>query len=146
MRSGTRCRTVRDTRPLGCAAPSCQPFRSVAGWLRSCSSGLVLNFTGLAWLALPLLGIGAVFALITLPVEFNASRRGWQRLADLSLGRRAGAPRGAKAVSDAAALTYVAALVQALADYALLRHATHGRLPPAEAVKTVRSGAGRASW
>ena len=51
--------------------------------------------------------------MITLPVEFNASRRGLELLKvyQLADGRQMA---GAKKVLDAAALTYVAALAQAL--------------------------------
>jgi uncharacterized protein len=75
--------------------------------------GLLLGLTQLAWLGIILFGAGAVFALITLPVEFNASKRGLQLLQTYQLadGQEI---RGAKAVLDAAALTYVAALAQAL--------------------------------
>jgi uncharacterized protein len=75
--------------------------------------GLLLNLTQLAWLGIILFSAGAVFALITLPVEFNASKRGLQLLQTYQLadGQEI---RGAKAVLDAAALTYVAALAQAL--------------------------------
>jgi uncharacterized protein len=75
--------------------------------------GLLLGMTQLAWVGIILFGLGAVFALITLPVEFNASKRGLQLLQTYQLadGREI---QGAKAVLDAAALTYVAALVQAL--------------------------------
>jgi Zn-dependent membrane protease YugP len=76
--------------------------------------GLALNATNLAWLGVFLFALGAVFALVTLPVEFDASRHGLHllqtyRLAD---GREL---QGAKSVLDAAALTYVAALAQTLA-------------------------------
>lgn len=75
--------------------------------------GLFLGMTQLAWVGIILFGLGALFALITLPVEFNASKRGLQLLQTYQLadGREI---QGAKAVLDAAALTYVAALVQAL--------------------------------
>jgi Zn-dependent membrane protease YugP len=75
--------------------------------------GLFLGMTQLAWLGIFLFGLGAVFALITLPVEFNASKRGLQLLRTYQLadGQEI---QGAKAVLDAAALTYVAALIQAL--------------------------------
>jgi Zn-dependent membrane protease YugP len=75
--------------------------------------GLLLHLTPLAWLGVLLFGVGAVFALITLPVEFNASKRGLQLLKTYQLadGQEL---QGAKAVLDAAALTYVAALAQAL--------------------------------
>jgi uncharacterized protein len=75
--------------------------------------GLFLGMTQLSWLGIFLFGLGAVFALITLPVEFNASKRGLQLLRTYQLadGQEI---QGAKAVLDAAALTYVAALLQAL--------------------------------
>jgi uncharacterized protein len=75
--------------------------------------GLFLGFTQLAWLGIILFGLGAIFALITLPVEFNASQRGLRLLQTYQLadGQEI---QGAKAVLNAAALTYVAALVQAL--------------------------------
>jgi hypothetical protein len=75
--------------------------------------GWWLNASGLAWLAVILFSLGAVFALVTLPVEFDASRRGLQLLQTYRLtdGRELS---GAKSVLDAAALTYVAALAQTL--------------------------------
>ena len=56
-----------------------------------------------------------VFALITLPVEFNASKRalGLLRSYQLADGREL---QEAKQVLDAASLTYIAALAQALAQ------------------------------
>jgi len=76
--------------------------------------GLALNATSLAWLGVILFALGAVFALVTLPVEFDASRRGLRLLQTYHLadGREL---QGAKSVLDAAALTYVAALAQTLA-------------------------------
>jgi len=75
--------------------------------------GLLIGYSQLAWLGIILFGLGAVFALITLPVEFNASKRGLQLLQTYQLadGQEI---KGAKSVLDAAALTYVAALAQAL--------------------------------
>lgn len=75
--------------------------------------GFLLGRTELAWLGIILFGAGVLFALITLPVEFNASRRalGLLQAYQLTDGREL---RGAKAVLDAAALTYVAALAQTL--------------------------------
>ncbi|WP_322509800.1 zinc metallopeptidase, partial [Anaerolinea sp.] len=55
----------------------------------------------------------AVFALITLPVEFDASRRAKTVLADGGLVYY-GEMEGVNKVLDAAALTYVAAAVQAI--------------------------------
>jgi Zn-dependent membrane protease YugP len=69
--------------------------------------------TTIAWLGLFLFAGTVVFALVTLPVEFNASKRALQLLRSYQLadGREL---QEAKKVLDAAALTYVAALAQAL--------------------------------
>jgi len=75
--------------------------------------GFLLNFTGLAWVGVLLFAGVAVFALITLPVEFDASRRAKELLTGQGYvwGEEA---VGVSRVLDAAALTYVAGLVQAL--------------------------------
>ncbi len=76
-------------------------------------AGLFLNLTGLAWLGVLLFGGVAVFSLVTLPVEFDASRRAKELLVSagfVSHDESAGVTK----VLDAAALTYVAALVQAV--------------------------------
>ncbi len=95
------------------------PAVSIGSWL-----GPILFFVGLllsgltgstaiAWLGVALFAGTAVFALITLPVEFNASNRALQllRAYQLADGREL---QETKQVLDAAALTYVAALAQAL--------------------------------
>ncbi|MGC8781585.1 MAG: zinc metallopeptidase [Anaerolineae bacterium] len=76
--------------------------------------GIFFQIAGLAWLGVLAFGMTAVFALMTLPVEFDASKRGLRLLQAYRLtdGREL---QGAKAVLDAAALTYVAAAVQAVA-------------------------------
>ena len=67
----------------------------------------------MAWVGLVLFGTAFVFALITLPVEFNASNRALQMME--TVGVVSGAERlHAKKVLDAAALTYVAAMFVAL--------------------------------
>ena len=66
-----------------------------------------------AWVGLILFAATAVFALVTLPVEFDASRRAKQLLvADGVLAPQE--MQGVNHVLDAAALTYVAAALQAL--------------------------------
>lgn len=71
-----------------------------------------------AWLfyaGLFLYALVALFQLVTLPVEFNASRRAMQAIE--STGMLAGDEyRGARKVLTAAALTYVAALAVTLAN------------------------------
>lgn len=76
--------------------------------------GLVLGWTQLAWLGVLVFSVGAVFALATLPVEFDASARAKRLLADSGIIIGEDEQRGVNAVLNAAALTYVAALVTAV--------------------------------
>jgi len=57
---------------------------------------------------------GAIFALATLPVEFNASARAKRLLIESGLIATEEELRGVNQVLNAAALTYVAALVTAV--------------------------------
>ncbi len=85
------------------------PIIFCAGFFLSAVTGS----TTIAWLGLLLFGGTVVFALITLPVEFNASKRALQLLRSYQLadGQEL---QETKQVLDAAALTYIAALAQAL--------------------------------
>lgn len=76
--------------------------------------GIFLNLTGLAWLGVLVFAGGAVFALATLPVEFNASSRAKQLLVQTGIIQTDEEQRGVNAVLNAAALTYVAGLVTAI--------------------------------
>lgn len=69
--------------------------------------------TTIAWIGIILFAATAVFALVTLPVEFDASRRAKEWLSTSGLLYQSELP-GISAVLDAAALTYVAAAVQAI--------------------------------
>lgn len=75
--------------------------------------GLMLNMTGLAWTGVALFGAMVLFTLVTLPVEFDASRRAKRNLQRLNLVSATEA-KGVNAVLDAAALTYVAAAAGAV--------------------------------
>lgn len=82
--------------------------------------GLFLQLTRLYDLGLLIFGLIVVFQLITLPVEFNASRRA---LATLEQGFiRPEEEPGARQVLNAAAMTYVAATLISVAN--LLRFFT----------------------
>ncbi|NWG05063.1 MAG: zinc metallopeptidase [Chloroflexi bacterium] len=87
------------------------------GWLLI-MVGLLLRATdlgiGIAWLGVLFFAGGAVFALATLPVEFNASARAKQLLAQTGIIRTDEEMRGVNQVLNAAALTYVAGLVTAV--------------------------------
>ena len=76
--------------------------------------GLFLRFTELAWLGVLVFAGGAVFALFTLPVEFNASARAKQLLVQTGIIQTDEEQRGVNAVLNAAALTYVAGLITAI--------------------------------
>jgi uncharacterized protein len=69
--------------------------------------------TQIAWAGLLLFALTAVFSLVTLPVEFDASRRAKAYLSTAGMIYRE-EMTGINRVLDAAALTYVAAAVQAI--------------------------------
>lgn len=73
--------------------------------------GLLLNFTGLIWLGVLVFGVSVLFALLTLPVEIDASRRGLKLLQEAGLLQTQEDAQGARSVLTAAALTYLAALI-----------------------------------
>jgi len=83
------------------------------GWILILA-GLFLGFTQLAWVGVFFFAGGALFALATLPVEFNASARAKALLAQTGIIRSDEEIRGVNQVLNAAALTYVAGLVTAI--------------------------------
>ncbi len=85
---------------------------SSLGWI-AILAGLFLQFTGLAWIGVILFASATLFALVTLPVEFDATRRAKQSLAaaglvDVQEGQ------GVAKVLDAAAWTYIAGFAASL--------------------------------
>lgn len=75
--------------------------------------GMVSNT--LVYLGIGCFGLSLVFQLVTLPVEFNASRRALEAIAAANLLTEE-EQRGARKTLTAAALTYVAATATALAQ------------------------------
>lgn len=75
-------------------------------------AGIVINMSGLVWLGIAAFSMGLLFALVTLPVEFNASNRAMAMLRSNGLVDIQ-EYQGANAVLQAAALTYIAAVAQA---------------------------------
>ena len=75
--------------------------------------GYLFSSPELAWVGIIGMAMTVVFALVTLPVEYDASRRGLAMLQRSGVLVATEMP-GAKAVLNAAALTYVAAAAQAL--------------------------------
>ena len=76
--------------------------------------GWWLSLRPLAWLGVLAFGGAALFALVTLPVEIDASRRGLRLLEQSHVLVNRTERRQATRVLSAAALTYVAALAQAI--------------------------------
>lgn len=100
-------------------------FLLMGGLMLTMLSGSPFGLT-IAWIGLVLYSAAFVFTLLTLPVEFDASRRALQLLqangivTNVEIG-------GAKKVLDAAALTYVAAMAAALMNIIYWATALGGR-------------------
>jgi uncharacterized protein len=86
---------------------------SYLGWILIIA-GIFLRLTELSWLGLLVFSGGALFALATLPVELNASSRAKRLLVETGLIAGEDEERGVNNVLNAAALTYVAALITAV--------------------------------
>lgn len=76
--------------------------------------GLMLNLADLASIGVIVFSLGAVFSLVTLPVELNASKRAKLMLKQNGLVVNAEEESGVNKVLNAAALTYVAAVATSL--------------------------------
>lgn len=95
---------------------------SYLGWILLII-GIALQYAELAWVGVLIFAGGAVFALATLPVELNASARAKQLLSSAGIITDENERSGVNTVLNAAALTYVAALITAVMQllyYALL--------------------------
>ncbi len=83
-------------------------------WVLFVFGGLLLGAFGLAYIGIALYSVAVLFQFVTLPVEFDASRRAKRQLYDLGLvpATEAG---GVQSVLKAAAWTYVAGALAAVA-------------------------------
>ena len=84
--------------------------------------------SALLWLGIICFGMAVLFSLVTLPVEYDASRRAKQLMVSAGIVTQSEA-KGAGEVLSAAFLTYVAAAVTALLTllYFLFRSGLLGR-------------------
>lgn len=90
--------------------------------------GFLFNLAGLVTLGIFFYAVMVLFTFVTLPVEFDASRRGLQLLDQSGLMRADTDRQGSRQVLRAAALTYVAAAVTAVLNLLYyLRLAGRGR-------------------
>jgi uncharacterized protein len=86
-------------------------------WIFLLLIGFLAQLAGLVAFAIILYAVVVLFQLVTLPVEFDASRRALVQVRELGLVST-GEAAGAKKVLTAAALTYVAAALAALSQLA----------------------------
>jgi Zn-dependent membrane protease YugP len=93
------------------------PAVSIAsqGWMFLLLGGLFFQLTGLFLFAIILYAVVVLFQLVTLPVEFDASRRAGAQLASLGLVTES-ERGGVKKVLTAAAMTYVAGALAAISQ------------------------------
>ena len=72
--------------------------------------GLIANLLKVIWLGIILVGLGLLFQIVTLPVEFDASNRALKEL-ESTIGIDSSDYNGTKTMLTAAALTYVAGVL-----------------------------------
>lgn len=92
----------------GCA-PRSVPVVNLASntWIFILLAGIILNVIGLVDVAIALYAVAVLFQIVTLPVEFDASRRALAYMQ--STGIPGGEQAGAASVLRACAFTYLAA-------------------------------------
>jgi Zn-dependent membrane protease YugP len=93
------------------------PIVNISSWLGYILFllGVVLRAMGMVWLGVILFSAGVVFAVLTLPVELDASKRALAMLRTNGLVT-AQETGGVRAVLSAASFTYVAALAQTVSQ------------------------------
>ena len=91
------------------------PLANIGSWISwpVILIGLLLGYIGLAKLGIFLFTFVVAFQLITLPVEFNASKRALRKIEEYNLVDNE-EHRGAKKMLTAAAMTYVASVASAV--------------------------------
>ena len=90
-------------------------FGSRFSWI-ALMLGLVMSFQPLVFIGIGLFSFAALFQLVTLPVELNASKRAMETIKGDYLLREDEEVRGARKVLTAAAMTYLAAVVMSIAQ------------------------------
>jgi Zn-dependent membrane protease YugP len=107
------------------------PSVQVGSWLGPIIFMVGLMIAGsvggtIAWVGLFLFAATAIFALVTLPVEFDASRRARAFLTESGVIYQEEI-NGVRSVLDGAALTYVAAAIQAISTIMYYAYLLMGR-------------------
>jgi uncharacterized protein len=95
--------------------PAVQLASQIAPWLFI--AGLMFGSPQITWTGVILFGASSLFALITLPVEFNASARALNLLTGHGIVTGEEQVEGVRKVLSAAAWTYVAAAMSAIGSW-----------------------------
>ena len=107
------------------------PAASLGSWFAfpMLFAGMIFRYPPLIYIGIALFSAVVLFQLITLPVEFDASARAKRVLADSGIISDEEEMGGVRSVLGAAALTYVAATIQAVLTllYYLWRSGLLGR-------------------
>lgn len=90
-------------------------FGSSFSWI-ALFLGIILSFDLLIFVGIGLFSFALLFQLITLPVEFNASRRAMETIRGQYLLESDAEIKGARKVLNSAAMTYVAAVLMSVAQ------------------------------
>ena len=93
------------------------------GWIWIFFAGMILSIKPLVTVGILVFGVTVVFQLVTLPVEFDASRRARLVLAETGIVTSAEEEQGVGKVLNAAAMTYVASALTSIATllYLIMR-------------------------
>ena len=110
---GHACQYAADYTPMKIRT-SIVPAVNMASnaWIFILLIGIFLNMAGLVWAAILMYAVVVLFQLVTLPVEFNASRRAMAYMG--SIGLPAAEQKGAFDVLRACAFTYLAAALTSI--------------------------------
>lgn len=110
---GHACQYAADYTPMK-VRTSIVPVANAASnmWIFILLIGIFLNNIGLVWAAIIMYAAVVLFQLVTLPVEFNASRRAMAYMG--SIGLPESEQKGSFDVLRACALTYVAAALTSI--------------------------------
>jgi Zn-dependent membrane protease YugP len=94
------------------------PTAQIGSWLAfpMIFIGLILSLKALSLIGFVLFSVLVVFQIMTLPVELNASSRAKKVIADLGIVQTPEEEKGVSQVLSAAAMTYLAATISALAQ------------------------------
>lgn len=111
--AGHACQYASDYTPMkirSAIVPAVQLASNA--WIILLMLGIFLNVIGLIWLAIIMYAVVVVFQIVTLPVEFNATRRAMAYMSSIGLSQSE--QRGAFDVLRACAFTYLAAALTSI--------------------------------